>query len=562
MMYFKSFGIWLAVFCFTAIYAVAQVKVVNLKCDYLADPIAVENQHPLLSWQITSAQKAKNQKSYRVIVASTPALLAQRKGDYWNSGKILSANSTQVAYGGKPINSRQKVYWAVMVWDEKDQPSGWSTTATWGVGLIKTTDWKGKWIGQTTDHNPDTAITHPAPYFRKEFIAGKKVKQATVYVCGLGFYELYINGKKIGHQVLAPAVTNYDTRTLRKLLYPYDDQSAQRVLYNTFNVTDNIAPNKNAIGMLLGNGWYNQRDRTVEGNMWYDVPKLIFQLEITYTDGSKQIIASDNTWSISTGPLLKDGIFSGEQYDARLNLGAWDKIGYDDAKWRPALLVKPPTGALRPQTAPFDKIMRTLKPVFDGRVKDTIYQYHLAETVSGWAAIRVSGKAGGKVKIRYISEEGDDYGQVDTYILNGTGTETWEPKFTWHAFRKIEVTATDVILNAESLTIKDVHTDVDAIGTFESSDPLLNRINTAYLKTQLANLHGSISSDCPHRERLGYTGDGQVAMESAILSFNMPQFYRKWFNDMDDAVTTKPALYLMRHLLVAAAAARHGDRLM
>ncbi len=533
--HFKHICLYLAVFCFIAIDAAAQVKTGNLKCDYLANPIAIDNQHPILSWQLTSAQTAKSQTAYHIIVASTPTLLAQRKGDYWNSGKVKSANSTQVVYKGKPLSSRQKVYWAVMVWDEKDRPSAWSTTATWGVGLLSASDWTAKWIGQTTDQNPDKAITHAAPYFRKDFIANKKIKQAKVYVTGLGFYELYINGKKIGNQVLAPAVTNYDKRPLKKLLYPYDDQSTQRVLYNTFDVTANIAQNKNTIGMLLGNGWYNQRDRTVEGTMWYDVPKLIFQLEITYIDGSKSMVVSDDTWKTNTGPLLKDGIFSGEQYDARLALNNWDKPGYNDTGWQKALLVHPPTGALHPQLAPFDKVTRTLIPVFDGKVKDSVYQYHLTETVSGWAALAVTGKAGSKIKIRYISEEGEDYGQVDTYTLKGTGTETWEPKFTWHAFRRVEVTSKNVTLNTESIRVKDVHTDVETNGSFECSDPLLNKINTAYLKTQLANLHGSISSDCPHRERLGYTGDGQVAMESALLSFNMQQFYRKWFDDIDDA---------------------------
>jgi alpha-L-rhamnosidase len=196
---------------------------------------------------------------------------------------------------------------------------------------------------------------------------------------------------------------------------------------------------------------------------------------------------------------------------------------------------KAPTGTLHAQTAPSDKVLRTLTPVFDGRVKDSVYQYHLEETVTGWAALRVTGKAGSKIKIRFISEEGEDYGQFDTYILKGNGTEYWEPKFTWHAFRKMEVYSRDVVLNGESIQVKDVHTDVASNGSFECSNLLLNKINTAYVRTQRANLHGSLSSDCPHRERLGYTGDGQVAMESAMLSFNMPQFYRKWLIDIDDA---------------------------
>jgi alpha-L-rhamnosidase len=511
------------------------VKVDKLKCEYLLNPIAIESQHPTLSWQMVSADNGKSQKAYRLLVAGSPTLLAQNKGDYWDSGIIHSSNSIQVSYHGKPLTSRQKLYWKVMIWDEKNQPSAWSQPASWSMGLLQPSDWKAKWVGAMEDPNPDAAITYPAPYFRKEFSVAKKIKQARVYVSGLGFYELYINGKKIGDQVLAPAVTNYDERPLKKLLYHYDDQSTQRVLYNTFDVTGNISQTKNAIGILLGNGWYNQRDRTIEGTLWYDLPKVIFQLEITYTDGSKSIIASDNSWKTTTGPLLKDGIFTGENYDARLELAGWNKTSYNDSKWKPAIFVKPPTGALQLQLAPFDKITRTLQPTFDGKTKDSVYAWHLDETVSGWAAITVKGNAGSRVKIRYISEEGDDYGQLDTYTLKGGEAETWEPKFTWHAFRKIEVVSSGVVLNAQSIRVKDVHTDVAANGTFECSNPLLNKINTSYLKTQLANLHGSLSSDCPHRERLGYTGDGQVAMESALLSFDMQQFYRKWFNDMDDA---------------------------
>ncbi|MES2376871.1 MAG: family 78 glycoside hydrolase catalytic domain [Bacteroidota bacterium] len=511
------------------------VKISNLKCEYLVDPIAIDNQYPTLSWQMVSAENSKSQKAYKILVASTLTLLAENKGDYWNSGIVHLSNSIQVSYGGKRLNSRQKLYWKVMIWDEKNQPSAWSKTASWGMGLLKPSDWKAKWIGAMEDPTPNAAITYPAPYFRKEFSTAKKIKQAKVYISGLGFYELYINGKKIGDQVLAPAVTNYDERPLKKLLYHYDDQSTQRVLYNTFDVTGNINQTKNAIGILLGNGWYNQRDRTIEGTLWYDLPKVIFQLEITYTDGSKSIIVSDKSWKTTTGPLLKDGIFTGENYDARLALNGWDKTGYNDAKWKSAMFVKAPTGALQPQLAPFDKVTRVLTPKFDGKTKDSVYTYHLDETVSGWASITVNGNAGNRIKIRYISEEGDDYGQFDTYTLKGGEAETWEPKFTWHVFRKIEVISQGVIFDAGSIRVKDVHTDVEANGTFECSNPLLNKINTAYLKTQLANLHGSLSSDCPHRERLGYTGDGQVAMESAVLSFNMPQFYRKWFNDMDDA---------------------------
>jgi alpha-L-rhamnosidase len=511
------------------------LKITNLKCAYLINPIAIESQHPTISWQLTSVHKAKSQKAYHILVASSIALLGRNIGDYWDSHIVNSSNSTQVIYQGKALSSRKKVYWKVMVWDEKNVPSDWSSVASWSMGLLDAADWKAKWIGSFIDPNPDSAISYPAPYFRKDFTLKKKIKQAVAYVSGLGFYELFLNGKKIGDQVLAPAVSNYDKRPLKNLLYPYDDQSTQRVYYNTFDITGSLISKDNALGIILGNGWYNQRDRTVEGKMWYDVPKLIFQLEITYTDGTSEVIGSDNKWKTNNGPLLTNGIFTGEKYDARSELGAWNKPGYNDSNWTYSLFVNPPTGSLNSQTAPFDKVLRVLTPVFDGRIKDSVYQYHLDKTVAGWAALQVKGKAGSEIKIRYISEEGGDYGQYDEYILKGDGIETWEPKFTWHAFRKIEIYSKDVILDSTSIQVKDVHTDVTSNGSFECSNPFLNKINAAYLTTQKANFHGSLSSDCPHRERLGYTGDGQVAMESALFSFDMPRFYNKWLIDIDDA---------------------------
>ena len=516
----------------------AELKVQNLTCEYLSNPIAIENPAPKLSWQIKSLSNSTIQSAYSILVASSVELLKQNKGDYWTSGKINASTSTHITYKGKPLTSRTKLYWKVQVWDNYNN-SAWSPVNEWAMGLLKPEDWKGKWIGAFENPYPDSAITYPSPFFRKEFTIKRAIKKATVYVTGLGFYELMLNGKKVGDQVLAPAVTNYDKRPLKHLLYPYDDQSTQRVLYNTFEVTKYLTVANNIIGMQLGNGWYNQRDRRVEGDMWYDAPKLIFQLEVTYADGSTDIISSDTSWKTSTGPLLHDGIFTGEKYDARLALGNWAQNGFNDVHWKQALIVKAPTGKLHPQTAPFDKVMRTLKPGFDGKIKDSVYRYHLDETVSGWASISVKGKAGSRLKIRYVTEEGEDYGQYDTYILKGGGMESWEPKFTWHAFRKIEIVSKDVALDQTSVSVKDVHTAVASTSDFECSNPFFNQINAAYLRTQRANFHGSISSDCPHRERLGYTGDGQVNMESALYSFNMTQFYQKWFMDIDDARNKK-----------------------
>lgn len=393
--------------------------------------------------------------------------------------------------------------------------------------------WKAIWITDRVDQFPDSAVTEPAPYFRKEFRLKKKPVQATLRISGLGFYEIEINGKRVGDQVLAPAVTNYDVRTLRNLLYHYDDQSRQRVFYNTFDITSMLRKGTNAAGAVLGNGWYNQRDRTVEGHMWYDIPKLIAQIELEFADGSKDTIATDTSWKTTHGPLLHDAIFTGEIYDNRLNLGNWTSPGYNDRKWNRAIPARIPAGRLTPQTVPFNRHAADVPTVFEA-VNDSTYRFTLPETVSGWCALTVRGKAGDKVRLRHISEEGLDYGQTDTYILGGKGTETWEPRFTWHTFRTVEIISPSVPVSAQSLRVRPLYTDVPRIGTFRCSDTLLNRLSEAFDRTMRANFKGIISSD-PHRERLCYTGDAQLVTESLLFNYDMRGFLRKFIDDMEDA---------------------------
>ena len=514
-----------------------EMEIVNLRCEYLINPVAIDNKTPLLSWQLKSDKRAKSQSAYRILAASNPSLLNDTSADLWDSGIVNSSQSVSVKYTGEPLTSRQKVYWKVTAWDENDVPTEWSDIASWSMGLLNSADWTAQWIGLLNDPYPDSTLTHPAPFFRKEFVADKQVKEAKVYVCGLGYYEMYLNGEKVGDQVLAPAVTNYDERIIQNILYHYDDQSTQRVLYNTFDVTGLLQKGRNTVGAILGNGWYNQRDRTVEGCLWYDTPRLLLQLEVEYTDGSKEIIRTDDSWKCTTGPLLHDAIFTGEIYDARLELDDWNTNDYDDSAWQKAILVRAPTGKLQPQLAPFDKITHSVTPVFHGKINDSIYLFELPEMISGWAQLSVKGSAGDKIRLCFVGEEGEgeEYGQTDTYILKGGEAECWEPRFTWHAFRYIEAVTHDVNLNEESLIVKVVNTDPAEVGTFSCSNELFNKINASYLLTQKGNFHGSISSDCPHRERLAYTGDAQVIVESSIYSFDMTQFYRKWFNDMDDA---------------------------
>jgi alpha-L-rhamnosidase len=516
-----------------------KVILFDLKCEHLSNPLSIGTDLPRFSWKIQSDKRGVRQTAYRIIVADNIDNLKLHKGNYWDSGKIISNQSQNVRYGGRRLTSRLKLYWKVIIWDENNEMSNWSEPALFETGLLNKTDWIASWIGTGNNIPIDSAKTGPAPYFRKEIVLHKGIKSARVYVCGLGFYELYINGKKVGNQVLAPAVTNYDVRNLKNVLYPYDDKSTQRVLYNTFDVSELLKNELNTIGLVLGNGWYNQRDRTVEGNMWYDSPRLILQLEVVDKFGGQNIISSDSTWKFATGPILHDGIFTGEVYDARMQFSGWNRNGYNDNNWINAKLVRSPKGDLHPQTAPFDKISRTISPSSVKLTNDSTYLFSIDEMISGWVELKVKGKAGDKITLRFFGEEGKSFNQTDVYILRGGEEEHWEPRFTWHTFRNIEVVSKNIPLNKRNLIVKVINTDIEVAGSFTCSNTLFNKIYENYLRTQHANFHGSVSSDCPHRERLGYTGDAQVLTESSIFSFDMIQFYRKWFNDVEDARNKK-----------------------
>jgi len=507
----------------------------NLKCENLVNPLGIDLSSPLLSWELNASSRNQKQSAYQIIVSDKENELTKDHGNYWDTGKTISSQTANIPYQGKSLPSRLKLYWKVRFWDASDKPSAWSPVSSWEMGFLNSSDWQAKWIGMGEDQFPDSSGTDPAPYFRKAFRMDTKMVSARIRVCGLGFYELMLNGGKVGDQVLAPAQTNYDRRKLQKLIYYHEDQSRQRVLYNTFDVTKQLKQGGNVIGIVLGNGWYNQRDRSVEGCMWYNTPRLIFQLELLYGDGHKQLVCSDKTWKMTTGPIRHDGIFTGELYDAGMELGNWSSTAYDDQKWQMAKEVNAPTGKLQAQLAPPDRITRTIRPTYLNTNASGACLFDAGEMISGWIQIKMHGQSGDTVRIRHIEELGGDYHQMDTYILKASGEEIYEPRFTWHAFRQVEISGLKYRPKEEALLVKVVHTDVVPVGNFECSNPLFNQIYQNYLRTQLGNLHGSISSDCPHRERLGYTGDGQVAVEAAICNFDLTRFYQKWFLDMEDA---------------------------
>jgi alpha-L-rhamnosidase len=507
----------------------------DLRCDYLVNPLGIENEHPSLSWKNDAQKRAQVQSAYQIVAASSADKLQSGTFDFWDTGKVSSDQQVHVSYAGKSLHSGDQLFWSVRVWDGNGRPTDWSELALWEMALLKSSDWKAKWIGDGVKDDPNSFKTGPAPYFRKEFKARSDIAAARVYISGLGYYELSLNGAKVGDLALAPSQTNYDKRELKKLLYDYDDQSTTRVLYNTFDITDNLKEGQNAVGVILGHGWYNQRDRRAEGWMWYDTPRMIAQIHIKYADGSSEWINSDDSWNVSTGSILYNGIFTGEHVDARLEKSGWNLPGFDDSSWKKAAVVRAPTGRLQAQLNPPDRVIKSMKLVTLEKIKPGVYLADVGQMISGWIKLRVSGKSGDEIRLRHIEELGNDYNQIDVFTLSGNGVEIFEPRFTWHAFRHVEISGITGELSIDDITVQVVNTDVDTVGSFTCSNDLFNQIYKNYIWTQLGNLHGSFSSDCPHRERLGYTGDGTYLVESSIFSFDMFQSYKKWLDDIDDA---------------------------
>lgn len=513
-------------------------EVTDLRVEYLTDPVGLDVPLPRLSWKMQKDVRGARQTAYQIRVASSDSLLLKNTPDLWDSGKIGSDQSIQIVYQGKPLTSGTRVSWDVQIWDEQNQASVVSQTGHWEMALMSGKDWKAKWIGAPEKLNSGKWKL-PAPLFRKEIKITKRIAKARAYISGLGYNELYINGQKIGDHVLSPKQTNYDRRKVEKWSEANIGNMNTTVLYETHDITSALKSGKNALGVILGNGWYIQADRPDDTMLWYDTPRLIAQFEIQYEDGSKELIVSDQSWKTSLSPILSNGIHSGEIYDARLEQKGWNEVGFDDSKWLYAVSVRPPTGILKAQVDPVDRVIKTIRPVSVKKTDEKNYRFDMGQMISGWARLKISGKAGTEIKLRFTEELGPTYGQTDTYILKGEGTEIWEPRFTWHAFRYVDVSGSPVALTADNLEGRVVNTDIQQTGTFECSNPLFNQILKNYDRTELGNVHGGIPSDCPHRERRGYTGDGQISAKAAIYNFDMSQFYTKWLGDISDAQNHK-----------------------
>lgn len=489
--------------------ASAHIKAVSLTCEDLTDPMAVGSKQPRLSWVNVADEGERNQRqtAYQIQVASSRKRLLQGNADLWDSGQMKSDETQYISYQGKPLSSNADCYWRVRVWDKHHKPSDWSEVARFHVAL-STADWVAKWIGADEE----------APLFRKDLIIDKQVANAHIFVCGLGYFELYVDGKKVSDDVLVPGQTDYSHRdNIENTRVAIDNEfTGYRCLYLGYDLTPFLSVGHHALGVWLGNGFFNSENGFA---MAYGKPRLIAQLMLTFSDGSTQIIPTDISWLTKQSGIMHNSIFGGEVFDARLQ----------DETWQPAILREVPDGQLEPQMAPADKVCETFVPKKIERFDDKSWRIDFGEEISGWVHLKdIQGQAGQRVEIKYLSESPNG---ENIYIMKGDGKESYHPRFTWFVFRQVEIRGLDD-LQPTQIQAEVVNTVLRQTGFFACSDTLLNKIHRIWCRTLLDNAHGSIFSDCPHRERSAYLGDGQVAAEMVMRTFDARAFYRKWFADM------------------------------
>ncbi|RRB00761.1 family 78 glycoside hydrolase catalytic domain [Larkinella rosea] len=530
--------LYVLVFCLSLpTLAQRTITISDLHTENLTNPEGITKSSPRFSWILTSNQRNLKQEKYQILVASSLDKLNQNEGDLWNSGLVSSDRSQWVAYAGQSLTSRQNCFWKVKIRSQDGVESGWSQPARWSMGLLQSSDWSAQWIGldQAFEWDAPKAVNTrlSARYFRKQATFAKAIKQATAYISGLGLYELSLNGQKVGDAVLAPGPTEYD----------------KRVLYNTYDVTSYLQTGENAVGVTLGNGrYFGMRVGLPKtpATTHYGYPKLRLQIEITYADGTTEKVVSDASWKVTAdGPIRANNEFDGEEYDATRELTNWDKTGYDASSWLSAPIVSAPASRVESQTNPPIRVTQNLTPVSVRQLEPGKFIFDMGQNIVGWARLKVQGTRGTQVTMRFaevlqsdgnlMTENLRSAEQKDIYTLKGGGEEIWEPRFTYHGFRYIEMTGFPGTPTTQTLEGRIVHDDLPQTGSMTTSNDMLNRIyNNAFWSVR-GNYRG-MPTDCPQRdERQGWLGDRATVSTGESFMYGNQGLYAKWLDDIESA---------------------------
>ena len=491
---------------------------VNLRTEYAVNPIGISTNHPRFTWEYAGKSESFRPETYEIRIGTDSASLQP----YTENTKL---------------SSYTRYYWNVAVKDKRGAQTQTSEIAVFETGKIENEEgWIAKWI--TDNHDKEF---EPAPMFRKMFSLGKSIEKARLFIASAGYHEAMINGKRVGKNYLDPGYTHFD----------------KRILYVEHDVSDLLRQGENVIGVVLGNGWYNNQSKAVwnfETARWRNRPSFMAELRVTYEDGTTDIIPTDDSWITNTGAYTYNNLYSGDMYDARLEKTGWNSdIQFDDSGWTSVKLMDAPAPLLSFQQTPPIQITAEYAPSAMKKFNDKLYVYTFPVNMAGFCRLKVSGQKGTEVSLRYgelLTDDGRlnqgnisvyyhpekpyEHFQTDVYILKGDGEEVFVPSFTYHGFQFVEVESSQPIeLTEESLTALSVHTNVESTGTFTCSLPMFNNLWEATMRTYCANLH-SIPTDCPQREKNGWTADAHVAMDLALLGFDGILFYEKWLDDYID----------------------------
>jgi alpha-L-rhamnosidase len=536
-----------------SMFAMAAIRPDVLRCEYLINPLGIDAAAPRLSWTCSSDERNQLQSAYEVIVSDTRHNIDNYVGNVWATGKLNGQQSLNIVYAGKALQSFTRYYWRVRAWDQEGKPSAWSEVNWFETAMLAATDWTAQWINDGSERPAEDSDYYKPdrmPLFRKSFQSNKSIQSARLYITGMGYFEAYINGKKLGDNLLDPGFTSVK----------------KQVLYTVHDAVSSIKRGNNTIAVMLGNGWWNPlpfkffgrwdlRDFQQTGR-----PCLKAALRIRYIDGTTQTITTDASWLTAPGPITRNSVYTGEYYDANLEQKGWSENNFDNTQWHPAKTTEGPAGRLMTQMQPPIRVTKTLTPLRVYEWKPGIFIADMGQNFAGVASIKVNGPKGTTVSLRYgetLFADGsvnllttaatqlkkgfipngagmpENMFQEDRYTLHGTGVETWHPRFTFHGFRYIEISGWPGVPTIDDIRGLRMNCDMASVGAFSCSDSNLNKLHDVIQWTFLSNVF-SVQSDCPGREKMGYGADIAVTAGAYMYNYDMSQFYRKTIADFSN----------------------------